>query len=390
LFIYRMFIKLKNRFKYLLALVFAITLSSAVASNLSTSMLPFYSGAERSLKINYLHDIDLTQIISGTMECTIERSYALNSLLDNSTFRPYSAGKDLNRGSLEIGGFVYALTNIAKKCRIYLVQVDSAVSKYEIIDTVSTNDSNGYYLFADLLPGNYLLKAIPDSSSILFGKFFPTYFGDVLYWNNSPLIQLTASGYSYDIHMVESSTVIGNGMVSGTIVKNKKSAKDIQVMLLSHDNIPIAYIFSGQDGQFSFDQIPFGTYKIFVELLGEATHPGIIILDATHTQVRNLFIELVSQIGLFEINKDKLIVLGSVFPNPCTDKAKISINVPDVAIIKIELFDEHGREVKTDYKKLNKNDEVAEVDMGFLKKGVYFMRMNVNNEQIAVYKVFKN
>ena len=102
----------------------------------------------------------------------------------------------------------------------------------------------------------YIVKAAINPTNILFDGFVPTYYGDVIFWNEASLVTITGNDY-IDINMVslldgsglatnddvgELGMAISNeGLVSGYVMNGASEAMtNIQVMLLNLNNEPLA------------------------------------------------------------------------------------------------------------------------------------------------------
>jgi hypothetical protein len=95
--------------------------------------------------------------------------------------------------------------------KLYLVTISG---QYPLADS-TTFDISGYYQFGDVPTGDYLIKALPDSTDCPRG--LQTYYGDVNYWGDA--IELTVSdGNTYpnnDISMTVMDIMIGEVEISG-------------------------------------------------------------------------------------------------------------------------------------------------------------------------------
>lgn len=51
-------------------------------------------------------------------------------------------------------------------------------------------DTLGYFLFYPLVAANYFLKVEPSPSSVYYGIYMPTYYGDVVTWEDAVMFGL--------------------------------------------------------------------------------------------------------------------------------------------------------------------------------------------------------
>jgi len=74
----------------------------------------------------------------------------------------------------------------------------------------------------------------------------------------------------------------------------------------------------------------------------------------------------------------------TVFPNPFNDKTNVSFYLNSSQNVTIDVYDAMGKKVSTiDSGLLTEGSQMLELDGSELTKGVYFIRMNINNELIS-------
>lgn len=119
-----------------------------------------------------------------------------------------------------------------------------------------------------------------------------------------------------------------------------------------------------------------GTYKIRV------THKGAL---TNGVQKFSLIVDGVE--GKVSVNKNEFDNLV-VYPNPVNNIVNISADLASIANSAIHIFDMNGRKVYEDYN-LFYNSNLASVDLGFLKNGVYLLKI-FNDEVSQTVKFIKN
>jgi PKD repeat protein len=79
---------------------------------------------------------------------------------------------------------------------------------------LSSCDTNGVYYFTLVPDGTYYIYAIPIEPT----GYLPTFYGNVLHWENAPLIHPGQSAGPYDINLIAANTYnTGNGSIHGII-----------------------------------------------------------------------------------------------------------------------------------------------------------------------------
>jgi hypothetical protein len=96
------------------------------------------------------------------------------------------------------------------------------------------------------------------------------------------------------------------------------------------------------------------------------------------TIMRDSILAMLAQVGVNELNP--AISAVDVYPNPATDKVQVSIDISQVAALKIELVNMLGEVVATMYNGTAPAGQLkAEAATEGLSNGVYFIRISANN-----------
>jgi hypothetical protein len=83
-----------------------------------------------------------------------------------------------------------------------------------------------------------------------------------------------------------------------------------------------------------------------------------------------------------EVNEN--VTLGKIYPNPATDIANLSLSLDNAEYVKIDLVNSLGQTVKTvSDGQLGSGRHLIEMNTTDLNKGVYFVRVAVNNNVVT-------
>ncbi|MBW6460850.1 MAG: carboxypeptidase-like regulatory domain-containing protein, partial [Bacteroidales bacterium] len=113
----------------------------------------------------------------------------------------------------------------------------------------------GWYEFSGLSVAHYIIKSEPSPNSVYYGSYLPTYYGDVLHWEDATIIHLTAGTEQAHINLVPViSGSPGPGSISGKIENqgDAMSAANIPVILRSLGSSGAHLTYSSTDGTFLF------------------------------------------------------------------------------------------------------------------------------------------
>jgi len=63
------------------------------------------------------------------------------------------------------------------------------------------------------------------------------------------------------------------------------NVSDILILLLDQSDNPVTYTYTDSNGYYSFNNIGYGTYKVYAEATGFTTSPVLITLSSTNLNV---------------------------------------------------------------------------------------------------------
>jgi hypothetical protein len=246
----------------------------------------------------------------------------------------------------------------------------------------------GYYEFSGLSAGNYLVKAEPSPNSQYYGDYLPTYYGDVLHWEEATVIHLTQNTDGAQIHLVEAvSAPQGPGSISGTI-ENSGRAEGIPVILRTAETAIITY--SASDGSYNFTNLAYGTYDIFAEIAGKSITPQAITLNEASPAREGINMLIMGNeiifLGIAE--SDVFETLPYIYPNPVKDQASIMINLKKNSAVSIQVIDPSGRVAFEEVYDVT-GQVILPVDLSKLSNGIYLMKIESGGE-IEVQRLMKN
>lgn len=237
--------------------------------------------------------------------------------------------------------------------RIVVDTVIGSITYYKLTPTDSVIASaGGSYAFSH--PGSgqdMLVRAAYQSFSANYSKYAPTYYADTLTWPNASWLPYTSTTPS--IKMRQVNTPGGPGYVSGFVVVGAGKSTAVgdplpnRLILLTDTTDKVyGHTVSLSDGTFSFSNLPYGTYKIFGDVLGKTSKPLIFTLSASNPQSK--FITFQEKSRTFDPMMPALNITAatktavSVYPNPATDGISIEGLQADAVIA---IYDIAGRQV---------------------------------------------
>lgn len=250
--------------------------------------------------------------------------------------------------------------------------------------TFTATISNGDYYFYSVPNGTYIAYAIP--SPFLYSNFTPTYFDSALFWTDATeIIVNNASVNGVNIYLNQlGGTANGNGSISGTIIfinpsktyQNtfNESAGNINLYIMDLEDNLLFHTVSNAEGLFEFIDLPYDTYKLYIELAGHTSYPAVFTLDENMSSITNISVEISG--GTIVILSDELLeanLLGlRVYPNPVESELFVELNQDQIQYLSLHIYNAVGQQVATKVI----SETINHIDVAQLAKGVYYLKVN--------------
>ncbi|MCB0841641.1 MAG: PKD domain-containing protein [Bacteroidetes bacterium] len=290
-----------------------------------------------------------------------------------------------------ISGNVFADSNFVYNGLAYLIVHDSSAGTLTAIDTVPVTQS--FYSFYNVTPGTYLIKAALTPASPVYANYMPTYLGDVLFWNNATSTIVTNSNiFNPPIFLVMGNNPGGPGFIGGLISQGANKGpgdplSDVEVMIMDMDGNPIAYTMTNANGEYEFSNLPYGTYKIVVEIPGKYSESWTITIspDAPHHgsadfEVGDFHITKVDVTGIDTFTFGE--ILG-IYPNPATNNININLEFRQTTEVNIELVSLIGQSIKRLSAGKVLGNQTINMELGDIPQGVYLIKVQADNQIIT-------
>lgn len=318
--------------------------------------------------------------------------YVTLTTIEDSTNCQYISSQSLMVGDSseynQIYGQVFA-GNFPMLSGIVMIFSLDTTQNYSPFIATYTVDSMGIYYFSMVPNGNYLVYALPFSPD----GYLPTYYGDVLNWQNATLISLGEASNPYNIHLIAAdSSNNGDGIINGQVnLGGLKSGivDKVTMLLMNSQGDAIAYYKVSTLGDFTFPFLGYGTYLLRAEITGVTSDVVQVVLssenpsaDVTMTFVGNKIL------GVGQLSE--VIVVGTLFPNPVNENTNISIKVEKPVTITVELINLMGQRVSRFSQELNTGPNVIRIDAGNLSQGLYTLLIRSSDGLKIIRKLIKS
>jgi PKD repeat protein len=293
-----------------------------------------------------------------------------------------------------LSGTVYRdSSNLADSGIVYLIQVTiDTVANDTILTAIDSayfsTATGGMYQFNTVPTGTYLIKAALLPGSAFYANRIPTYYMQEAQWRNATPVAVGVGCTTVDIELINGTNPGGSGFIGGYVSVGANKTGDpleqIEVLLYNADNTPFGYAYTDANGQYKFDNIAFGSYKVVVDVLGKPCEEYFVTISNTNPSDDN---------GNFEVNTKNITIkksgangIGSIgrqnlalYPNPAANTVNVSFSAQNQGTATISIADVAGKQVLTAQKQINEGNNTIALDIAIINNGMYIITVNNGN-----------
>jgi PKD repeat protein len=274
----------------------------------------------------------------------------------------------------------------ADDAKVKLYSVDATSGATELYAQTEV-DSLGGYAFLDVPAGAYYIKANLTEFSSYFGQFAPTYYGDVLYWENATLVEVASNQDNYNIAMLAAENNGGPGTVDGNVDEGPGRlmnpelfssatgpAANVHVLVTNLAGAAQRWTNSDANGNFTINNLDYGDYLLFADVAGIVSIPMAFTISPETPNATVMFVlgDLITSVSS---NQSEEIV---IFPNPASNMVQVFSTQSDVQ--KLKLINIAGSLVFEQ----TISGKQSQLDVSSLAAGTYFLVVeNFKGERIS-------
>lgn len=203
--------------------------------------------------------------------------------------------------STQFSGYVY-LGDVTKRppqqqAQVYLISKCPG-NALTYIDSVET-DTNGFYSvgsFPTLSAGcELIMKAALKPMANDYTKYLPAYHETnttySLRWSGGKEVSQQVSQNGVNILLPQAINPFGGPSVIAGYAMDSTTQSRLHgkvLFITDMNDVTISHAFTNSNGEFSFGNLPFGTYKIFGDVWGKDNPDLVVTVDADHVNVYNV------------------------------------------------------------------------------------------------------
>ncbi|MDP4174389.1 MAG: carboxypeptidase regulatory-like domain-containing protein [Bacteroidota bacterium] len=249
-------------------------------------------------------------------------------------------------------------------------------------------DSVGNYSITNLVPGKYILLAVPAEG------YLPTFYRvdsvQTLRWRDADSITVTDNSPIANINFV-THPVPDSGFttIAGTVKSNTGQAVGgALVTFMDVNKVVAGYTFTDANGNYRLPTLSPGTYTVETDKFNyTGTSMANVTVNYTSSTSQTVNLTLTPLIATGVSDKNTVIknyALEQNYPNPFNPTTTINFQIPTAGMVTLKVYNSIGQEVATlvnEFKSAGKYSAIF--DARNLSSGVYFYRIIAGNYQLS-------
>ncbi|PLX13502.1 MAG: hypothetical protein C0598_03430 [Marinilabiliales bacterium] len=321
-------------------------------------------------------------LVSDSINLIIEPYYSLQGRLLDVDFQPYP------------GNIIAMRLNEDNKA---------------IANQMQETQIDGKFKFDKIRGGKYYIYGVPDTNNL--ENYVPVYYPDKLNWNNSYLIDVQYNTYDLDVLIRSVDYILpeGDGIISGSVSSTNskyynediycqpwfenginslctEGSSNITIFLYNSDRSKLLdYTLSDWQGNFYFNNLPYGSYTLIAEKASYNSFASdLISLNQENKIEDNLILEFTENDVLFKSISDPTENnnLIELYPNPVSDILYIS---SEHIIQEISIYNDMGVKIY-ELKDINRN--LLNLETNSFKKGFYMIYVTTSKSMVMKKVIF--
>ncbi|MAT56197.1 MAG: hypothetical protein CMN32_17135 [Saprospirales bacterium] len=306
-------------------------------------------------------------------------------------------------GNFTVKGFVTAegsSPNLTLQGTVYLYEYDSTAAALTLYGQTALlpdptlpplPNGNAYYDFGAVPQGEYLALALLAPNTPGSDDYLPTYYGDVQTWQEASHIIVSHNGQLFNITLTKGDSLSGPGTINGFVSEGPgfhgggndrgDAVEGASVLLFDEAEKPLSYRLSASDGGYTFEELPYGTYKLVVDIPGLPATAAWVTISPDQAAITVNFD--VNDQGVTDAHEAILNAAISLWPNPAGQTLKVRVNATENLNATVEIISTLGQVLRSEQKAIAAGETNFSIDTGRLSPGIYLLSLRNGNERIV-------
>lgn len=283
---------------------------------------------------------------------------------------------------------------------VYLIEYDEQAGTLTAVDTTdfqSTALGWAYFDFGTVPAGDYLVKAALNPGSDGYDDNLPTYYGNVLWWDEATTITMPTPWYGgYEINLVAGVNPGGPGFIGGLVSdganlqsgeiedRSGDPMEGVSIIVLNEFESPVAYDYTDENGYYEFPSLDWGTYKVVIEVMGHEQQHYWVTLSPENPSATGLNFEVSEEgITISDVSIVSLSEQVQLFPNPATERLILQIESAEAGEVQLMITDITGKVLEVQAQDIQLGTQQVELDVASYPAGMYLLNLQSGDQIIG-------
>ncbi len=247
---------------------------------------------------------------------------------------------------------------------------------------------HGYFWFSDMMELPYVVKIGLTEGSENYEAVIPSYYPSMMTWQDAATVILDEDLFENHTSLLQVNELeTGPGGIKGRIrddirydLVTTHGFAEVPVILTDMSSQPFAWTRANENGQFTFNNIAYGSYLVYADLTGMYSLPEKVVLDEDFPIADSIYIEM-SVTPLLSIHEpdQRMFDILSLYPNPARNKITLDITSEETTKLEIMVYNQLGQQMLGEDHLIYKGDNKLEINIANLPGSIYFLRMQAMN-----------
>jgi hypothetical protein len=266
---------------------------------------------------------------------------------------------------------------------VYLIQYDSNTQMLTAVDSTMSymsSPNSPTFCFYNVVAGNYLVKAAMTPWNPNYANYLPTYHGNSLLWSSAQTVTVCPSVNNADITFIAGSNPGGPGFIGGLVTQGANKTQNTAlagatVILKDNSGNNVAWTLTDANGAYSFSNLAYGTYHIWVDVLNLYGTVKIVTISAGTPSSTGNEIEMnLNPVSVESFNWDSESL--TLYPNPASALTTISLSAFQSSEVSIEILSVSGVVLQSEFWTIDSGINTQVLDCSALPSGMYFVKFS--------------
>lgn len=249
---------------------------------------------------------------------------------------------------------------------------------------------HGYYWFNDKMELPYVVRIGLTPGSENYKEVIPSYYPSSMIWQQAGPVSLEQDIFDVHISLKELLGVDpGIAEIHGRIVEDNRweliNGPDysyVPIMLTDLLSQPLSWTQTNDHGQFSFEDISYGSYLIYADIAGIYSLPESVTLDENIPVADSIFISMYNTAPNYIEDPDQeTFSILSLYPNPAGNRINLNITAIESTAVDMIIYNQLGQKVLTKTDNIYIGENKLEVNISNLPAGIYFLRLQATTSK---------